>query len=211
MGLRDSSKKANITYLKTYKGRIVQEWRKDKPKEEWIPEGKELLERTTTEGNTIYYISWKELHEVKVESIDMREGRANFNDELILVLSSDGDTFQLETSVTGSYGSDIIRKFPNIDLSEPVTLNAWVMNPKQWKDLTGKDTMKDKFGMGIKQGEDNIKPAFTIENGLFPELEKKKKGKSYTWDGSARENFLYEKLEEFILQMKNTNKDKMPF
>ena len=212
MGLRDGNKTGgNTTYLKTYKGRIVQEWRNDKPKDEWIPEGKELLKRETSEGNVIYYISWKELADVKIESIDMREGKGNFNDELILVLSSDGDTFQLETSLTGSYGSDIIRKFPNIELSEPLTLNAWVMTPEKWKELTGRDTTKDKFGMGIKQDGENLKPAYTTENKLLPELVKKKKGKSFTWDGSDRENFLYEKLEGFITGMREDNKKVNPF
>ena len=193
MGLGDREA-GNRVYLRLYGGKIVQEWRNTPPEE--VPSGKKLEERVTDKGNKIYYVSWDSLTG-HMESAFIKEGTGGFKDELVIVISSDGMEFRLSMTLTGSYGNDIIRKFPNINRIQQVTFEPWTMTPAQYKKKYNRDVEKDQRGMWVRQNDQNVTHYYTSENG-YPELEKRKKGKSFTWDGSKRETFLYEKLEEFI-------------
>ena len=83
--------------------------------------------------------------------------RASINDSefgtsLLVNVASDGDEVTVTMSLDSEFGQDFLKKAPNIDPSEPVSLNAWNL-----EDEAG----KTRRGLSIKQNGEKIVDAYT--------------------------------------------------
>ena len=208
MGLGDRRRANRCTFLKIYNNRIIQEWKEGDlaPTE---ASTKEVFTRKT-EKNTYNYIEWDYI-EANIIALQLIEGTGVYGDQLSISMEDEGGlSYKMDTYLTGSHGTEIIRRLPNIDLSKPVWFETWSMSPEVWKEKNGGTISKPRVGMMMKQDDKNTKHFYTKDTG-YPDLEKKKKGKKEVWDGSKREEFIYEKVEEQIEKVKSFHSKKSLF
>ena len=83
--------------------------------------------------------------------------RATINDSeygtsLLVNVESGGEEVTVTMSLDSEFGQDFLKKAPNIEPSEPVSLNAWNL-----EDETG----KTRRGLSIKQNDEKIVDAYT--------------------------------------------------
>lgn len=210
VGSRNSSFK---TYLSIFGGEIVQEWRKEEPSEDKIPAGKELQTREISQGKnagkTVWYVGYDYLAGMLSDVSLDTEG--DFGARIILTVKDVDDTYVLTLPVNSSYGNDFLMKMENIDLSKEVSFEPWQMDKDAWYNLTKKKTKNGRSGLTIRQDDEKVPKAYTKEepNGL-PELQIKKVGKETKVNDDDRMIFLYERLDEFMEQVKQANTASSP-
>jgi hypothetical protein len=159
-------------------------------------------ERTLSKGEN----AGKVVHEEKVdeltgELLDIRieehEQYGSFWEFVLDMTQNDGedDIAILKLQYSSGYAKDILKRLPNVDFSNDITLTGYCFTPK------GKD--KEKMGISLSQWngsqDKKIFPAYTREepNGM-PELEKVKIKGKMEWDDSAIMEFLEVMVEEDI-------------
>lgn len=199
LGTNQGSGGTRKTFLNISNGKVIQEW-KEKPKDEWVPQGKELLSKTISkgvnEGKLRYYV---EYDYVSGHITGIELDRSDIGDRIKLTLNDAGDEFILSISTDSAYGESFMNQMNNIDLGVELTLQPWSMTPDQWFDLTGKTVKSNKVGLTLKQVGAKLEKYYTKENpnGMPQLVQKTVKGK-VEWDSTDRDNFLYEELLKFI-------------
>src|SRR5690606_20191906 len=119
LGSRESS---NLTYLSIFGGEIVQEWRKDEPKADWIPAGKELKTRKNqkgkNEGKTVWYVGFDYV-EGLIKEVTLKPGE--YGSQLVLKLQDVDEMYVLSMNIDSSAASSFLMKMENLDLSKEVS------------------------------------------------------------------------------------------
>ena len=199
LGTNQGSGGSRKTFLNISNGKVIQEW-KDKPRDEWVPQDRELLSKTITkgvnEGKLRYYV---EYDYVSGHITGIELDRSDLGDRIKLTLSDKGDEFILSISTDSAYGESFMQMMNNIDVGAEITVTPWSMTPDQWFDLTGKTVKSNKVGLTIKQLGAKLDKFYTKDNpnGMPQLVQKTVKGK-VEWDSTDRDNFLYEELLRFI-------------
>jgi hypothetical protein len=194
LGNKSSS---NATFLTTFGGKIVREWRKEEPKAEYIPEGKELKHRTTNKGNEVWYVEFDYLAG-SLKKVEL-DDEGDFGARIKVHVQDVDENYILTLPVQSSAGMDFLMKMEAIDLSKEVSFEPWRMDAATWKSFTGKDSKNGKAGLTIKQNDEKIAKYYTKDdNKGMPEIIIKKVGKETKIDDADRMIFLYEKLDQFI-------------
>lgn len=207
MGL--GSRGGGGNYLKIYDGSIVKEWRNSKPDDSDIPEGKEIENRKLTmgknQGNTVWFVRFDFLTGLLTKAT-LEDG--DYGESIQLTIQDVDDVYILQFNADSSYGSSFLQKAHQIKLEDEVTFEPWSMTKEEWFDFTGKTTKSGKSGLSIKQDwaitDDNKKGSldntFTKDDPQgMPDLVVKtdRKGNK-TYDSTDMDNFLLNKLEEWI-------------
>jgi hypothetical protein len=109
-----------------------------------------------------------------------------FGQSLVLVLDDNGETITAKMKADGRQAEALIKSLPNLKYGEEVELQAYV-------------NKKGYGALGINQGGEKVKWAYSKEepNGMPQATKKTVKGKEQ-WDFSEQENFIYEKLTEWL-------------
>lgn len=120
-----------------------------------VPEGTEgavLREYETSDGKVGK--KWEHVYtEVSglIQKVDFKEGDYGIN--LIVVIGDDEEekSITLSLSTDGTYGEDMMKKLPNIDLKRPVTLMPYSFDNERGKKQRGISVIqKDKKGADTK-------------------------------------------------------------
>ena len=164
-----------VTLYKGYWGKRTQEG----------VEGAVSRERGGTGDNSkdiIYELRYNTLSGI-IKNAYIDEGK--FGSQLVLVIEDEGEVITAKLKADGRQAESLIKSLPNLDLSKPVELQAY-------------ENKKGYGALGIKQDGEKVGWAYSKEkpNGMPKAVKKTVKGKE-SWDFSAIEEFLYNKLVEF--------------
>lgn len=198
-------------YLKIYDGSIIREWRKSKPSEDEIPSGKELEEREITKGknsgNTIWFVRFDMLTGT-LSDVSLEENK--YGGESINVVIKDVDeTYQLQIPSDSAYGASFLQKIHQVRVDEDLTIEPWRMDSNAWFEFTGKKINGNyKAGLNLLQEhaitDDNergkLSNTFTKDNpqGMPGLIIKEDRKGNKTYDSTDMDNFLLNKLEDWI-------------
>ncbi len=121
-----------------------------------------------------------------IKNAYIEEGK--YGSQLILEIVDGDEVVTAKMKAEGSLAESFIKSSLNIDIDQPVELQAYI-------------NKKDRGALSVKQGGEKIGWAYTKEkpNGMPPAVKKTVKGKE-KWDFSAVEEFLYEKLTGWCSQ-----------
>ena len=187
------------TFLNFSNGKVVQEW-KDKPKDEWVPQGYELktriISKGVNQGKERYYV---EYDGVSGEILDIALEKTDNGNRIVFTIVDDGQTYIIQTDMDSAYGESVLMCMNNIDLTKDITFQPWLMNSEEWLKLTGKSIKGTKSGLTIRQGGEKVAKFYTKEvpNGLPPMVQKTVKGET-KWNSDDRDNFLYDEFLKFV-------------
>lgn len=192
------------TYLNISNGKVIQEW-KEKPKEEWVPQGYELQSRTITkgvnQGKERFYVEFDGL---EGELLDINLEKTDTGNRMVFLVVDEGQTYILQMDMDNAYGEAFLMRMNNLDVTKRVNFKPWQMNAQEWFELTGKTIKGTKSGLTIYQDGEKVGVYYTKEepNGLPDLVQKKVKGE-IKWDSDDRDNFLYEEFLKFVEKSKS--------
>ena len=117
MGMAEPMGDSNVMYLYIIKGHLMQK----------VDEGtpgaiKREYEGSDGSSGVKYELQYKNL-EGYITGIDFRE--SDFGDQCTIKMSADGENAQLQIGLDSRYFATFAERFSNINLSLPVTLNAY--------------------------------------------------------------------------------------
>ena len=186
-------------YLNVSNGKVIQEW-KEKPKDEWVPQGYELKSRTITKGVNIgkerFFVEYDGV-EGELLSVDLE--KTDTGNRMVFTLVDDGQTYILQLDMDNAYGESFLMRMNNLDVTQPINFIPWTMTAQEWFDLTKKTVKSGKSGLTLRQGGTKVESYYTKDtpNGLPDLVQKTVKGET-KWDSDDRDNFLYEEFIKFV-------------
>jgi hypothetical protein len=140
------------------------------------------------EGKDVYYFK---LHDVSGMLTDVILKDTDWGEVLELEITDVDEKYQVSLGeVFGRIPRDFIRRVANIDVETELTFGVWGM--------VSKDNGKPYSGVVMYQNEEKL--PYVLERDDLPEATSKTRGKVTKWDFSAQEDFLYEKLGEFLAE-----------
>lgn len=191
-------------YLNISNGKVIQEW-KEKPKDEWVPEGYELKSRIISkgvnQGKERFFI---EYDGISGELLDVNLEKTDTGNRMVFTIVDDGQTYILQLDMDNAYGEAFLLRMNNLNVTNPINFKPWSMDAGEWFNLTGKTIKGTKSGLTIYQGEAKINSFYTKEepNGLPDLVQKTIKGE-VKWNSDDRDNFLYEEFLKFVDKSKS--------
>lgn len=148
------------------------------------------LEKGDNKGKLVWEIH-EEAYEGKIRSVYVdKSDNPQYDDKLCIRFGK----ATVQMPVTSQHALSVICKLRNINLEEPILFEPYKM-AKQGK------PGKYNVGVVIRQNGEKVKNHLDpSKDGDLPELEQKKRAGKIEWDSTARDNFLYEHLVEWIAE-----------
>lgn len=143
-GKRDQNS-GNTTYFRVASGKLVRSAKEDTP-------GAVAVKNAST-GETVWQLH-DEWVQGRIIALDDKDGE--FGKSLTVVLDDVGSRYQVDLKDGSMYWSDFLKRLPNVDLSQDVTLFPYSIEEEGRK--------VPNQGVSMKQGGAKVARAFTKEN-----------------------------------------------